>query len=377
MKILLVGEYSRLHNSLKYGLQKLGHEVTLIAAGDGFKDFPADISLKPSFTNGLAKKWKILWHKSFKKDLASVSLAKEFLTHKNNLKGFDVVQLINESPLNIEPEHEQEVIQFLKENNQKLFVLSCGTDYTSVKFAFDKKLRYSILNPYFENRLTQEQAQPILKYLSEPYAKLHKFVMENCDGYIASDIDYHLPMQDNKKYLGLAPNPIILDDFENTLPPIQDKVVIFHGINRGAYLKKGSDLFERALQLLYKSHGDKIEIETVESLPYKEYIKAYDKAHIVLDQVFSYDQGFNALEAMAKGKVVFTGAETEFLEYYQIEDKKVAINVTPDISKIVEDLIWLIENPEEIARIGKAARAFVIAQHNAIDSAKKYLEIWS
>ena len=45
MKILLVGEYSRLHNSLKEGLIKLGHEVTLISSGDGLKQYPSDFLL--------------------------------------------------------------------------------------------------------------------------------------------------------------------------------------------------------------------------------------------------------------------------------------------------------------------------------------------
>jgi len=36
--------------------------------------------------------------------------------------------------------------------------------------------------------------------------------------------------------------------------------------------------------------------------------------------VYAYDQGFNALEAMAKGKVVFTGAEKEWLELYNLEE---------------------------------------------------------
>ena len=70
--------------------------------------------------------------------------------------------------------------------------------------------------------------------------------MEVCDGYIASDLDYHLPLKENKKYLGLAPNPIITEDFKLSLPPVKEKVVIFHGINRAAYFKKGSDLFQKA-----------------------------------------------------------------------------------------------------------------------------------
>ena len=42
MKILLLGEYSRLHNSLKEGLQILGHHVIIIADGDHFKKFDVD-----------------------------------------------------------------------------------------------------------------------------------------------------------------------------------------------------------------------------------------------------------------------------------------------------------------------------------------------
>jgi len=38
MRILLVGEYSRLHNSLKEGLVKIGHDVFLLSRGDGFKN---------------------------------------------------------------------------------------------------------------------------------------------------------------------------------------------------------------------------------------------------------------------------------------------------------------------------------------------------
>ena len=46
MKILLIGEYSGLHNSLKDGLQLNGHSVTLLGTGDGFKNFPVDILMK-------------------------------------------------------------------------------------------------------------------------------------------------------------------------------------------------------------------------------------------------------------------------------------------------------------------------------------------
>ena len=64
MRILLVGEYSRLHNSLKEGLQALGHEVTLVSTGDEFKNFPSDVLLKRKYDSGISKKVKHIRAKS-------------------------------------------------------------------------------------------------------------------------------------------------------------------------------------------------------------------------------------------------------------------------------------------------------------------------
>ena len=123
-------------------------------------------------------------------------------------------------------------------------------------------------------------------------------------------------------------------------------------------------------------YADKIEILVTENVPYNQYVKLYDSAHIVLDQIFAYDQGYNALEAMAKGKVVFTGAESEFNDYYGITDK-VAINALPDVDALVNELSYLIENPDEIIAISKRAHAFIEKEHNYIKIALKYIEGWN
>jgi hypothetical protein len=83
---------------------------------------------------------------------------------------------------------------------------------------------------------------------------------------------------------------------------------------------------------------------------------------IILDQVYSFDQGYNALEAMAKGKVVFTGAENEFIKYYNLTEK-VALNALPDLDYLVKELDYLIENPNEIIAIGTRARKFIEKEH--------------
>ncbi|WP_339698685.1 glycosyltransferase [uncultured Marixanthomonas sp.] len=373
MKILLVGEYSRLHNSLKEGLIALGHEVTIIGCGDHFKNYPVDIRLKRKYTSGLTKKWKVLLFKLFSLDLASENIKKQFFNHSEKLKNYDVVQLINESPLGVTPKIEKEIILFLAKNNKKLFLLSCGTDYISVRYAYDKKFNYSILSPLFNGKVSKKEFDPALKYIQPKFKSLHEFVFQYISGVIATDMDYHIPMKGHPLYLGLIPNPINTEKLSYIPVNTQSKIIIFHGINRGNYYKKGSDYFEEALSMLEQKYSDKIEIITVESVPYAKYIELYNQAHIVLDQVLGIDQGYNALEAMAKGKVVFTGAEKEFVEYYNLE-KTVAINAVPDAQAIYNDLEQLVLNPSKIAEISKNAREFIDTEHNFIKIAEKYLK---
>ena len=147
------------------------------------------------------------------------------------------------------------------------------------------------------------------------------------------------------------------------------------GINRGSYIKKGIPFFEKALTIIKEKYNSKVEIIVTENIPYNQYISLYNKAHILLDQVYAYDQGYNALEAMAKGKVVFTGAENEFTKHYNLTER-VAINALPDVDFLVNELSFLIENPEELIAVGKRARAFIEKEHNYIKIAKKYLKVW-
>ncbi|MGO3706853.1 MAG: glycosyltransferase family protein [Mesonia hippocampi] len=377
MKILLVGEYSRLHNSLKEGLEALGHQVTLIASGDYFKNFPADIKLTRQYDNGFGRKLKIGIYKIFKKDITSISLLKQALKQKKYLRNYDVVQLINEKALGCQPSEELTFIKFLKQHNKNIFLLCCGTDYLSVKYAYEQNLKYSILTPYFEGKISKKNFQHIFNYIDESYIPFHNYIFNSIKGVFASDMDYHIPMKEHPSYLGFMPNPINTQKIKYLKNPIRDKIVIFHGINRGNFFKKGNDLFEKALKQIQKKYPDKVSLIITENVPYAEYIKSYNKAHILLDQVYAYDQGYNALEAMAKGKVVFTGAEKEFLTHYKLQEDEVCINALPDVKALTEKLSWLIENPDKIEEIGKNARRFIEKHHDYRLIAKKYAEAYT
>ena len=377
MKILLVGEYNRAHKFLKEGLEKLGHDAKVVGLRDGFKKVDVDIEIHHRFASGIRQKFKNLILRLFKVDLHSVNVKKQIRAIKNDIAGHDVVQFINEAPFLCQANTEKYIFDFIKGNNSKSFLLSCGTDYPSVKYALDKKFRYSILTPYFEGRLKAKDFEHALKHLDKDFIDLHNHIYSHVDGVISSDLDYYIPLLGFKQHLGMVPHPINTEILAYEEPVVDNKIIIFHGINRDNYFKKGNDIFEKALDIISKQHSSKVEIITVENVPYSTYIKSFDRAHILLDQVYAYDQGYNALEAMAKGKVVFTGAETEWLEYYGLEEDTVAINATPDARQIALKLERLILNPQLITSISRNARAFVEREHNYIKSAEKSIDFWT
>jgi glycosyltransferase involved in cell wall biosynthesis len=375
MRILLVGEYSGFHNTLKEGLIRLGHEVILIGDND-FKNYPLDISVYAKIfkDNYLLNKIRQALFRLTTIDVAQLEIAFRFFLNRKKLIGFDIVQLINEYPLQSNLFLEKEMLRFIFKNNSKIFLSSCGDDYPSVKHMLEDKFKYSVLTPCKENP-NLGHCQYTLCYATKPFKELHEFVYKNAIAVIPGDLDYAIPLKNHPKAVPLIPYPINIEKNEFQPLTIKDKIVIFHGINEANYYKKGNNYFEKALENIEKKYGDKVEIITTRSIPYATYIELYNKAHILLDQTFSYDQGYNALEAMAKGKVVFTGAEQEFIAHYNLTER-VAVNALPDVDSLVVELAHLIENHEEIIAIGKQARAFIEREHDYITIAKKYLEVW-
>jgi len=377
MKILLVGEYSRLHNSLKEGLKSLNHEVTIIASGDSFKEFPVDLSIASHlFTkNKILKFFNKVFYAIFRTDLQLLEKGIRFYLHLPKLKNYDVVQLINSDAIGTYPFLSRIFYKKLLKNNKSINLLVCGDETPIIDYLFKKELDYSILTPYFEDTSLKNQFQFPLKYRTKSYRKTFNWLSENCKNIIASDLDYKIPIEKMGYNVHFIPNPINTDTIKFKELKIENKVVVFLGINRGSSIKKGISYFEKSLSIIKEKYNLKVEIIITENIPYQEYIKLYDKAHILLDQVYAYDQGYNALEAMAKEKVVFTGAEQEFMNYYNLTER-VCINAKPDVDCLVNELSFLIENPDEIIAIGKRARAFIEKEHNYIKIAQKYLEAW-
>ncbi len=369
MRILLVGEYSNLHNSLKAGLQALGHEVILLSTGDAFKKLPSDIDVRGKRIQD-NRFLNLIRHGIFKvtkQDLALIETAFKTKRILKKQKPFDVIQLINEYPLKTPYRHERKIIKLLRKLGDRMIVLASGDDH--IYLSNIEQLPHHPMRQH-AGKVTFGYSQ---KYLTEKHKKFHDLVFRLKDLVIASDLDYHTIYNGRKEYYGMIPNPVNLDKIHVPPFPSTEKIKVFHGINRSNYHKKGNDIFERALHIILKKYGDRVQVLTTESLPYADYINLYNDSHIIMDQCYALDQGYNALEAMAKGKVVFTGAGDAFCKRYGLCQNEVAIHTIPDVDKIVDDLSQLVENPEKMIEISKKARQFVSENHDYKEVAKQYV----
>ncbi|MDO1501268.1 glycosyltransferase [Winogradskyella maritima] len=377
MNILLFGEYSGFFNHLKSGLIELGHTVTLAAREDGFKAYATDINLEDKRRNNTT--WLLFRkaiHKIFNYDISGLKVYQNFKRNRHRFTNFDVVFLINPFPLQTHPKLEKNILQFLFKNNSKVFLSACGDDYQYNNYLKTNDLKYSILDPYFEDSNKRKFFRDSLKYLKSSQKLLHDYVISNCAGIIAANMDYAMAYANTPRYLGYVPFPFKMNLDEQEIVEAE-KLTIFHGINSFNYYKKGNHIFEEALAIIKNKYGEQIKVIETHDLPYQEYIEATKSADILLDQVYSYSQGYNALEAMSQGKIVFSGAEDRWLAYFNIEKDSVVINAEPNVDYLVEKLEGLIKDRELRQRIKLSAKRFVETEHNHKKQAEAYIKIWT
>ncbi len=377
MRILLVGEYSGFHNALKHGLKSLGHEVTIVGDGDGFKKYPVDIDLSSNYfnKNRLRRKLKAGIYRLFKIDVNDYLMLSRFRESENLLKNHEIVQFINSNALNTSSKIERKMIGFLVGNNKKVTLVACGDDHEYAKYLTEDHEGYSILDPVKNGSVPQIAFNYTYKYLEKGYQENYEYLVEKSLAIIPSNTDYAMALTHQPKAVPIIPAPVQTHRFQLEQNENLDTIEIFMGINRQNYWKKGINYFEDALQIVTTKYDGRVNITIAEDLPYDTYISQYKKAHILLDQVLCYDQGYNALEAMAQGKVVFAGGSDQYLKAHGLSEIPV-IDARPDVDYLVDQLSQLIENPQSILEIGKKARNHVIAYHDCIKVAKQYLEIY-
>ena len=371
MKILLLGEYSNVHNTLAKGLRELGHEVTVASDGDDWKNYPRDIDLKRDHSSRFGRAG-FLWR---------------LIRALPKMRGYDVVQIINPMFLELKAERIMPFYRYLRRHNGKIVMGSFGMDYYWASVNTDiRPLRYSDFNIGNEPRTDREAVLYRNEWTGTPKEKLNREIAFDCDGIVAGLYEYWAtynevvkpgrdgrPIRDKMQFI---PMPIVMPEIYHTSfygGPLK----LFAGISRGRSAYKGTDIMLKAAQRLKQKYPDKLDLRIVEGVPFDEYCRLLDGSDAILDQLYSYTPSMNSLLAMSKGIIVVGGGEPENYAILGEDELRPIINVQPNEESVYNELEQLVLHPDRISELKRQSTEYVRLHHDYIKVAAQYLDFYS
>ncbi len=356
MKILLLGEYSNVHNTLAEGLRVLGHEVTVASNGDFWKNYPRDIDLtrQPGKMGGLRLMAKVYWQ-------------------LRKWRDYDVVQLINPMFLELKAERIVPIYHYLKRHNRKIVLCAMGMDYYWVNECSSRMLlRYSDFNIGNKLRTDPSAIREQNDWIGTPKGELNILIAKDCDGIVAGLYEDYVCYQPYfEKKTRFIPLPIKMPTTKTSKFP-SEKIKIFIGISRERSQYKGTDIMLRAAEDILKKYPERMELIKVEGVPFEQYKKLMNGSDAILDQLYSYTPSMNPLLAMSKGIVCIGGGEPENYEILGENELRPIINVLPNYESVYHELENLVLHPEQLPRLQQESIEYVRKHHDFIKVAKAY-----
>ena len=373
MKVLFLGEFSGVFAELIPALHEHGIETFLVSSGDGYKGYKADFSTRYPI------KQRSLFGRILKKVFINgtglfgiTDFLRMWPELKEKLKGYDVVQLNNDYPLNFGRNIMLYIFHFVFKNNGTVYLSAWGDDYVIN--------RYECRNNYhmFQFMSGYQKRIYLLKLLINRYA-INRYVLKHVKAICPGTYRYKLAYASNPKTCDrIFPFAISKDKIGKSLKiSLNEPIVIFHGWQAGREKSKGNDVFDRVIRRVVGKYGVRVRYIVVKSVPYEEYCRLFSEAHIFIDQLYADDKGMNGLLGMAAGKVVFSGFMSEALALYpRYKHNIIGIRAYNDEDYLYTKFCELIENPSLMEEISRNAIDFVLNNHLDSVVAARYCDLW-
>lgn len=366
MRILLVGESSFLHNTLKRGLQERGHRVTLMSDGNAWHNSPRDIDLRRDPRWGKLGGLKVLW------------------TMLRNLRlvcGNDIVQVHNYTFVPLMAGWNRLVFHFLRLTNRRVVKGSFADD------PFILERQAAGIPPYSDTywdgktRNVAENRQRIFEHTRPQYVRCWRDVSALSDAIVACLYEYWL-CYDVPQFAGrlhYIPLPMDIPHDDMRTKGRGDTIKVLVGIQPKRDYLKGAMKIAAFVEEVARRHPGRVETRYVEGVPYDEYMRMLDDADVLVDQLYSYTPSMNSLAAMARGTVVVGGGETDYYDFIGEHRLRPIINVRPDVadSANVGNIEKAFFTEGSLERLSRESVEFVRKHHDTRHVAELYEQMYS
>lgn len=375
MKILLIGEASFLHNTLKKGLVERGHRVTTMSDGNGWHDAPRDIDLRRDWRWGKLGGLRVVW---------------QLLRHLPQLCGNDVVQIHNYQFVPLMYRWNTLLLRFLKLTNRRVVKGCFGDDPQIFRRQAQGVPAYS--DTYWSGQLqnADQHRDRIAEVVEHGAEASWRKTTHMADALVACLYEYWLDYNEPPyaAKLHYIPLPIECEEMVrwcdgemvkcvgNDVP--SHPLTILIGLQPKRDFMKGAMKIATFVEEVARRHPGKVQIKYVEGVPYDEYMHLLAEADVLVDQLYSYTPSMNSLAAMARGTVVIGGGEEEYYEFIGEKTLRPIINVRPDVPD--EENITAIERAlftdGMLERMAQESIQFVHKYHDYRLVAKQYEQLY-
>ena len=369
MKILLIGEASFLHNTLKKGLLERGHRVLTMSDGNGWHDAPRDIDLRRDGRWGKLGGLRVVW---------------QLLRHLPQLCGNDVVQIHNYQFVPLMYRWNTLLLRFLKLTNRCVVKGCFGDDPQIFRRQAQGVPAYS--DTFWSGQLQNAELHRdrIAEVVEHGAEASWRNTTAMADALVACLYEYWLDYNEPPyaAKLHYIPLPMECEEMvrwcDLTTSPSHHLTILI-GLQPKRDFMKGAMKIATFVEEVARRHPGRVQIKYVEGVPYDEYQRLLAEADVLVDQLYSYTPSMNSLAAMARGTVVIGGGEEEYYEFIGEKTLRPIINVRPDASD--EENIAAIERAlftdGTLERMRHESIAFVRKYHDYRRVAEQYEQIYS
>lgn len=368
MKILLIGEASFLHNTLKKGLLERGHRVLTMSDGNGWHDAPRDIDLRRDGRWGKLGGLRVVW---------------QLLRHLPQLCGNDVVQIHNYQFVPLMYRWNTLLLRFLKLTNRRVVKGCFGDDPQIFRRQAQGVPAYS--DTFWSGQLqnADQHRDRIAEVVEHGAEASWRKTTAMADALVACLYEYWLDYNEPPyaAKLHYIPLPMECEEMvrwcDLTTSPSHHLTILI-GLQPKRDFMKGAMKIATFVEEVARRHPGRVQIKYVEGVPYDEYMHLLAEADLLVDQLYSYTPSMNSLAAMARGTVVIGGGEEEYYEFIGEKTLRPIINVRPDVPD--EENIAAIERAlftdGMLERMAQESIQFVHKYHDYRLVAKQYEQLY-
>ena len=365
IRILLLGEASFVHSTLRKGFEALGHNVTLVSAGCIW-DCPRDIDVGRDMRWGKLSGLKVIW-----KILANLHV---FIDN-------DIVQMNDFHTLPLKLGWNKLFFKFIKRFNKKVVRGCWGDDIVVFDAQAQGVLAYSDTHIGTKVINVEENKWRIEEQHLPEFLSCCRYVNKHADAFAACLYEYYMYYNKDEysPRLHYLPLPIEIPDAKSiSVKGVHWPIKVLVGIQKRRDFIKGASIIGELVENIAAEHPDKVVVNKVYDVPYIEYCKMLEEADVLVDQLYSYTPSMNSLAAMARGTVVIGGGEDEYYDFIGEKELHPIINVRPHEDEY--NLIILREallTPGRISKMSRESAAFVRKHHDYMKVSRQYIEMYN